>query len=96
MICLTGSATYRDCDTFEIAILVRSVVDRSPTHDEKSFMRESARNTYRPAVPPARCQEIADWPQSRPMLSAEAWLQHDRQVLKFSAYSQAYVHSIVN
>ncbi|CAE7217706.1 efhc2 [Symbiodinium pilosum] len=46
---------------------------RSPTHDEKSFMRESARNTYRPAIPPA-------------------WLQHDRQVLKFSAYSQEPVY----
>ncbi|CAE6967076.1 efhc2 [Symbiodinium natans] len=46
---------------------------RSPTHDEKHSMRESARNTYRPAIPPA-------------------WLEHDRQVLKFSAYSQEPVY----
>jgi hypothetical protein len=46
---------------------------RSITHDERKEMRESARNTYRPAIAPA-------------------WLKHDRQVLRFSAYFQEPVH----
>ncbi|CAJ1447588.1 unnamed protein product [Effrenium voratum] len=46
---------------------------RSPSHEERNVMRESARNTYRPAIAPA-------------------WLKHDRQVLKFLAYSQEPVY----
>jgi hypothetical protein len=46
---------------------------RSITHDERAANKESARNTYRPAIAPA-------------------WLKHDRQVLRFSAYFQEPVH----
>jgi len=46
---------------------------RSVTHDERAANKESARNTYRPAISPA-------------------WLKHDRQVLRFSAYFQEPVH----
>lgn len=46
---------------------------RSPTGDEREAARESARNTYRPARPPA-------------------WLQNDRQVLRFFAHFQEPVH----
>jgi len=46
---------------------------RSFTHDERAANKESARNTYRPAIAPA-------------------WLKHDRQVLRFSAYFQEPVH----
>jgi len=46
---------------------------RSMTHDERAAMKDSARNTYRPAIAPA-------------------WLKHDRQVLRFSAYFQEPVH----
>merc|ERR1719424_1677778 len=46
---------------------------KSATHDERAANKESARNTYRPAIAPA-------------------WLKHDRQVLRFSAYFQEPVH----
>lgn len=46
---------------------------RSFTHDERNALKESARNTYKPAIAPA-------------------WLKHDRQVLRFSAYFQEPVH----
>lgn len=46
---------------------------RSVTHEERAEAKESARNTYRPAIAPA-------------------WLKHDRQVLRFSAYFQEPVH----
>lgn len=46
---------------------------RSVTHDEREAMKDSARNTYKPAIAPA-------------------WLKHDRQVLRFSAYFQEPVH----
>lgn len=46
---------------------------RAVTHDERAFNKDSARNTYRPAIAPA-------------------WLKHDRQVLRFSAYFQEPVH----
>jgi hypothetical protein len=46
---------------------------RSITHDERAAAKDSARNTYQPAIAPA-------------------WLKHDRQVLRFSAYFQEPVH----
>lgn len=46
---------------------------RSQTFEERDALKESARNTYRPAISPA-------------------WLKHDREVLKFTAYFQEPVH----
>eukprot|EP00448_Togula_jolla_P000404 CAMPEP_0170614838 /NCGR_PEP_ID=MMETSP0224-20130122/25017_1 /TAXON_ID=285029 /ORGANISM="Togula jolla, Strain CCCM 725" /LENGTH=521 /DNA_ID=CAMNT_0010940529 /DNA_START=115 /DNA_END=1680 /DNA_ORIENTATION=+ len=46
---------------------------RSQTHDERNALKESARNTYRPAISPA-------------------WLQHNRQALRFNAFFKEPVH----